>query len=97
MTVGLYTIFIEEWLKVFPREQFHILRLEDYTEDKQLALNDIFQFLGVGKYYVYVLVLTKGVSKHNSGRINENDCIRTLMVGYQLKMNIIEETRYYLL
>ena len=49
LVVGLYTVFIEEWLKVFPREQFHILRLEDYTEYKQLALNDIFQFLGVGK------------------------------------------------
>ena len=44
---GMYIIFIEDWLKVYPKEQVYILRLEDYTKNKLAELNNIFNFLGV--------------------------------------------------
>ena len=47
--IGLYVVYLTEWMRVFPRDQIHILRLDDYTWGKDKALRDIFQFLGLRK------------------------------------------------
>ena len=38
-------IFIENWLRTFPREQLHFLRLEDYSEYRQTEMDKLFEFL----------------------------------------------------
>ena len=48
--IGMYSIFVREWLQVFPPEQFHFLRLEDYSKDPVGQIQRIFKFLNIGKY-----------------------------------------------
>ncbi len=47
--IGMYAVFIEDWLKVLPRDQLHVVRLEDYAQDKQTAFDEIFEFLQLSK------------------------------------------------
>ncbi|XP_072174939.1 carbohydrate sulfotransferase 15-like isoform X1 [Diadema setosum] len=47
LNVGLYSVFIRQWLERFPREQFYILRTEDWAKDPAKELAQIFAFLGL--------------------------------------------------
>ncbi|XP_046566223.1 carbohydrate sulfotransferase 15-like [Haliotis rubra] len=43
--IGCYSVFLKEWLAVFPREDFLILKTEDYKIDALGTLRDVFNFL----------------------------------------------------
>lgn len=47
--IGFYSIYLKEWLKVFSRDQFLILRSEDYDSNIPETLKKVFQFLKIGK------------------------------------------------
>ncbi|ESO85320.1 hypothetical protein LOTGIDRAFT_221353 [Lottia gigantea] len=44
---GCYSIFLKEWFRVFKRDQFYIARTEDYSEDIETHIEQIFKFLEV--------------------------------------------------
>jgi len=44
---GLYALQIRQWLKVFPREQFLFLKLEDFSRDIQGNMRNVFSFIGL--------------------------------------------------
>ena len=46
---SFYDIHVEEWLKVFPREQLFIFRHEDYINDIKGTLVKVFKFLEIGE------------------------------------------------
>ena len=46
---SFYDIHVEEWLKVFPREQLFIFRHEDYINDIKGTLVKVFKFLDIGE------------------------------------------------
>ena len=50
ITVGMYSVYLQEWLKVFDRNQILIFRNEDYAHDMQNHLLHAFMFLDIGKY-----------------------------------------------
>ena len=45
---GLYSDYIGEFLRVFPKDRVHVVRNEEYEKHPLLELNKIFKFLGVG-------------------------------------------------
>ena len=45
LQMGFYGITLKLWLEVFPRDQFKIIRLEDYSLNTMAVLSDIFSFL----------------------------------------------------
>lgn len=47
---SLYFYFIEKWMAIFPREQFLILRSEDFYANPVATLTQVFEFLGVPDY-----------------------------------------------
>ena len=49
MRIGLYSEFLEDWLRVVPKEQILVLRLEDYSKNRTLALQRLFSHIGVCK------------------------------------------------
>lgn len=42
-----YAIILQEWLRVFPREQIYMGIMDDIVKDPKQLLSDIFSFLGV--------------------------------------------------
>lgn len=44
---GLYSVFLCDWLKVFPREQVLVVRMEDYHQDMVSSLATIYNHLGL--------------------------------------------------
>ncbi|XP_064646115.1 uncharacterized protein LOC135499313 [Lineus longissimus] len=45
--IYLYSVYIGDWLTVFPRSQVHVVRTEDYGRNTAGVLQDIFKFLEV--------------------------------------------------
>ncbi|KAF5894060.1 carbohydrate sulfotransferase 15, partial [Clarias magur] len=43
--VGVYAVYVLDWLSVFSREQLLVLRLEDHAADKNASMNKVFRFL----------------------------------------------------
>ncbi|KAK0142120.1 Carbohydrate sulfotransferase 15 [Merluccius polli] len=48
MPVGLYVVFLLDWLTVFPRDQLLVLRLEDHALNRKYTMNRVFNFLSLG-------------------------------------------------
>lgn len=47
LRVGLYVVYLRDWLKLFPRDQLLVLRLEDYSRDTAGSMKKIFSFLNL--------------------------------------------------
>ncbi|XP_076599663.1 carbohydrate sulfotransferase 15-like [Chaetodon auriga] len=47
LNIGLYVVFLLDWLTVFHRDQILVLRLEDYSADLRATLHKAFDFLGL--------------------------------------------------
>ena len=54
VTNSLYAVFISDWLRLFPREQFLFLRMEDYMEDRVPHIREIVSFLEFGNIRIEV-------------------------------------------
>jgi hypothetical protein len=57
--IGMYSVFMREWLSVFPRSSFYLLRTEDYHDNMAQHLNAIFNFLGVGECTTMTMTFTR--------------------------------------
>ena len=47
---GIYFVQLQEWFRVFPRDQIMILRLEDYTRHRTQTVLSIYKFLDFSKF-----------------------------------------------
>ena len=47
---GIYFVQLQEWFRVFPRDQIMILRLEDYTLQRTQTVQKIYSFLDFSKF-----------------------------------------------
>lgn len=50
LQIGLYIVFLMDWLTVFSREQILVLRLEDHASNRKDSMYKIFDFLNLGEY-----------------------------------------------
>uniref|UniRef100_A0A3Q3W8C0 Sulfotransferase n=1 Tax=Mola mola TaxID=94237 RepID=A0A3Q3W8C0_MOLML len=48
LNLGMYIVFLLDWLTVFQQEQILVLQLEDYAANLKVTLKNIFDFLSVG-------------------------------------------------
>ncbi|MGB3514337.1 MAG: tetratricopeptide repeat protein [Microcoleaceae cyanobacterium] len=48
--LGLYLYFLQEWMNIFPREQFLILKSEDMYENPAATMKQVFKFLELPDY-----------------------------------------------
>lgn len=46
--VGLYIVFLMDWLSVFSPEQVLVLRLEDHASNTKFTMSQVFHFLRLG-------------------------------------------------
>ncbi|XP_051926807.1 carbohydrate sulfotransferase 15-like [Hippocampus zosterae] len=46
--VGLYVVYLLDWLSIFSREQILVLRLEDHASNMKHTMHTVFRFLGLG-------------------------------------------------
>ena len=49
ITLGFYATFLQDWFQVFPREQFLILRTEDFANATLDIMYKVFKFLDLRK------------------------------------------------
>lgn len=45
---GLYPVYLEDWLRIFRRDQIMVFRNEDYAEDIKGHIEAAFNFLDLG-------------------------------------------------
>lgn len=56
LTLGMYFVFLVDWLTVFDREQILVLRLEDYAANLKNTIRTVFDFLSVGVYPTHIKI-----------------------------------------
>ena len=49
LNIGMYDVYVEDWLNVIPRDQIYIMRLEDYSISKVEEMKRLYRFLGLSK------------------------------------------------
>ncbi|XP_067676203.1 carbohydrate sulfotransferase 15-like [Haliotis asinina] len=64
--LGCYSVFMREWLKVFPREQFLILRTEDHDQDPKAQLAKVFNYLNLNYTQEWITSIAKLPHQHAS-------------------------------
>lgn len=47
LRLGLYSVFLQEWLSVFSRDQVLVIRLEDYSVQPLKTISRVYKFLGL--------------------------------------------------
>nr|XP_022345100.1 carbohydrate sulfotransferase 15-like isoform X1 [Crassostrea virginica]XP_022345101.1 carbohydrate sulfotransferase 15-like isoform X1 [Crassostrea virginica] len=47
LRLGMYSVYIKDWLRVFPKSQVLILSLEDYAKHTRKILNQVYKFLDI--------------------------------------------------
>ena len=60
-------MFIKEYLEVFSRDQIHVVRLEDFSDNMKDNLQDIFDFLGLGKSVLSFRILRENIHPISPG------------------------------
>jgi N-acetylgalactosamine 4-sulfate 6-O-sulfotransferase len=51
LAIGIYVIYLEQWLKVFPKENIHIIKLEEYSPNQVAYVEKwVLPFLGLAPY-----------------------------------------------
>ncbi|OXB64434.1 hypothetical protein ASZ78_000110, partial [Callipepla squamata] len=48
LQVGLYVVYLLDWLTVFDKDQILVLRLEDHASNVKYTMHMVFQFLDLG-------------------------------------------------
>ncbi|XP_036393085.1 carbohydrate sulfotransferase 15-like [Megalops cyprinoides] len=48
LQVGLYIVYLLDWLTVFHRDQILVLRLEDHASNRKYTMHKVFDFLSLG-------------------------------------------------
>lgn len=49
LQVGLYIVYLLDWLSVVSREQVLVLRLEDHATNRKYTMHRVFDFLHLGE------------------------------------------------
>lgn len=60
LQVGLYVVYLLDWLTVFNKDQILVLRLEDHASNMRYTMHMVFQFLDLGR----CLLLALSVQNH---------------------------------
>ncbi|KAL8606210.1 hypothetical protein ACOMHN_043428 [Nucella lapillus] len=64
---GMYPVFMQDWLRIWPREQIFIMRYEDYQGHEGQRMKELFHFLGLGHVDSEVLEKIEDIPIVNSG------------------------------
>ena len=64
---GIYAIYLKNWLKLFPRENFLFIFTESFSKDENLVFKQIFDFLGLSNFEIQKL---QRMSKGNYEKLN---------------------------
>ena len=57
MGMGVYDVFISDWINVLGREKFFFLQIEEYEKKPVEILRQMFKFLDLGKHNDLIIKL----------------------------------------
>jgi hypothetical protein len=81
LTRGIYVDQLQAWMKLFPREQFLILKSEDFYADTATALKEMFTFLNLPP--LEIELREKAYKQYNNNSYAEMDAgLRKRLVEY---------------
>ncbi|KAL5270538.1 hypothetical protein ACHWQZ_G001293 [Mnemiopsis leidyi] len=49
---SIYSVYLADWLKAFPREQIYVMMFEEHIHDEVASINSICDFLGISRFPV---------------------------------------------
>ncbi|XP_013857222.1 carbohydrate sulfotransferase 15 [Austrofundulus limnaeus] len=93
LTLGMYFVFLLDWLTVFHREQILVLKLEDYAANLKSTIKTVFEFLSVGPLSEQVEAALSKRPMSNTRRVKDKNlgpmlpATRNLLSRFYLPFN----------
>ena len=102
LRLGRYVVFLKQWMKYFPRKNFYIVRMEEYSKSKRSTITRIWDFLGVRTIPLYkereLGVHTEAVN-HNSYHENmltqTEELLRSFFDGPNKELKVLLKDRLF--
>ncbi|XP_067664163.1 carbohydrate sulfotransferase 15-like [Haliotis asinina] len=89
--LGCYSVFMQQWLKVFPRDQFLILRTEDQDDDPKARLSTVYEYLKLNYTEDTLASITRAPHKNASKKKERMGPMlqktRVILDGYYRRYN----------
>ncbi|KAL8611656.1 hypothetical protein ACOMHN_065134 [Nucella lapillus] len=73
LSEGMYPIFLEDWFRVFPREQILVLQFEEYVQSVKGHLLKVFDHLGLDNLDEYYMLKLTDIPVTRKGRTREEE------------------------
>ncbi|KAK7471387.1 hypothetical protein BaRGS_00035939 [Batillaria attramentaria] len=67
--VGVYHVFIADWLLRIPRDQIYIIRLEDFSADVTAGMTKVFAFLDLAQPDRETMTNITAIQRRNVGKL----------------------------
>jgi len=73
LNAGMYSVFLGDWFKVYPKSHFHIIKAENYYREVSSTLGEVFAFLGIKQLDDKLMDNIKEESVQNSNKSNSTE------------------------
>ncbi|XP_071087317.1 carbohydrate sulfotransferase 15-like [Haliotis cracherodii] len=70
LRLGIYSVHVADWLRVFPRHQVHVIKFEDYIQDIENHMKSLFRFLDLRDLTKSEMTLVLGLEPNNIRNVN---------------------------
>lgn len=79
LRIGVYSVYLKDWLKVFPKEQILVVTLKEYSEQLLNTIKKVFKFLNLRTLNKDLYDAIKRIRKQNTRKY------KNMKVGAMLK------------
>ena len=69
MRIGMYVVFLEDWFKVFDRERFFIVQLEEFSSQKIKILQELAKFLNISMLVFLIILANMTIFDQEKGML----------------------------
>lgn len=84
LRIGLYWVYLKDWMSVFPKENFYIVKTEDYAKCIKCTFAKVFRFLGLPQLNKSSVNFMESIPKANTRRYKDTTMGRMWNETYEL-------------
>nr|BAF85811.1 N-acetylgalactosamine 4-sulfate 6-O-sulfotransferase [Todarodes pacificus] len=84
LRIGLYWIYLQDWFSVFPKENFYIIKTEDYAKCLKCTFKKVYRFLGLPQLNRTNEAFMESIPKANTRRFKDTKMGKMWKETYEL-------------
>ena len=86
--IGLYYVYLSDWFKVFPRNQFYITTLDEYSTERIKVLKQMTAFLELPKFDFNNIKKARRRNSQRKNKLRMFDTTRQILDNFYKPFNV---------